>query len=190
MNPTAIERYFPTFTPPARRFLLVIDAIRRYRGRPPDAKSVCRQVFVAGHDDLVLVVGSGLGWVVRRPRIQREAVAGVKRAGGTAWYDWQWKSRPAPPRTFVIMPDPRAAAQAHDGSGVETHPGQYKTPQTSSTSWLTPGPGAEYFSHVVQISLGPQAPIDLVPIGYLDRLEILDLNSSAVTDAGMVHLEV
>lgn len=92
MNPTAIERYFPTFTPPARRFLLVIyeilrahiGAARRMRSRFVVRFSL-RVMMI-----LVLVVGGGLGWIVRHARIQREALAGVKRAGGTAWYDWQW----------------------------------------------------------------------------------------------------
>ena len=32
---------------------------------------------------LVLILGSGLGWIVRRAQIQREAVAAIQRAGGS-----------------------------------------------------------------------------------------------------------
>ena len=39
---------------------------------------------------LVLVVGAGLGWMVRSARIQREAVEAIKSAGGTVRYDWEW----------------------------------------------------------------------------------------------------
>lgn len=39
---------------------------------------------------LVLVIGAGLGWIVRAARIQREAVAAITRAGGSVKYDWKW----------------------------------------------------------------------------------------------------
>jgi hypothetical protein len=38
---------------------------------------------------LVLVIGAGLGWVVRSARIQREAVAAIKSAGGGVTYHHQ-----------------------------------------------------------------------------------------------------
>ena len=36
---------------------------------------------------LVLVLGGGFGWLVHRVRVQREAVAAIKRAGGSVSYD-------------------------------------------------------------------------------------------------------
>ena len=39
---------------------------------------------------LVLVVGSVLGWFARRARVQRDAVAAIKQAGGVVFYKWQW----------------------------------------------------------------------------------------------------
>jgi len=42
---------------------------------------------------LVLVIGAGLGWMVRTVRdaqIQREAVAAIRNAGGRVTYDWEW----------------------------------------------------------------------------------------------------
>ena len=41
---------------------------------------------------LVLVIGAGLGWLVRSARIQREAVAAIKKAGGSVNYDWEWSN--------------------------------------------------------------------------------------------------
>jgi hypothetical protein len=38
---------------------------------------------------LVLVIGGGLGWFVHSVRIQRDAVAAIRKAGGLVWYDWQ-----------------------------------------------------------------------------------------------------
>jgi hypothetical protein len=36
---------------------------------------------------LVLLIGAGLGWIVRPAHIQREAVAAIRGAGGSVFYD-------------------------------------------------------------------------------------------------------
>ena len=84
MSPTAIERYFPTFTPPARRLFLVIDAslramigaARRVRSRFVVRFSL-RVMLV-----LVLVVGSGLGWVVR---LRKNSAGGRRQRQTSRW---------------------------------------------------------------------------------------------------------
>jgi hypothetical protein len=38
----------------------------------------------------VVVIGAGLGWIVREAYIQRDAVAAIKKAGGFVKYDWEW----------------------------------------------------------------------------------------------------
>ena len=40
---------------------------------------------------LVLVFGSALGWIVKRTKVQRAAVAAIERAGGSVNYEWEWK---------------------------------------------------------------------------------------------------
>jgi hypothetical protein len=40
---------------------------------------------------LVLVIGGALGWLVRSARLQRDAVGAIAKAGGTVFYDWEWK---------------------------------------------------------------------------------------------------
>jgi hypothetical protein len=43
---------------------------------------------------LVVVVGCGLGWVVHRARVQRDAVSALLRMGGrgtVVLYDWEYK---------------------------------------------------------------------------------------------------
>jgi hypothetical protein len=48
---------------------------------------------------LVLIVGGGLGWILYRARVQREAVAAIKRVGGATAYSWEWSNgRPVIPR--------------------------------------------------------------------------------------------
>jgi hypothetical protein len=45
---------------------------------------------------LVLVIGGVIGWTVHRARVQRDAIATIKRAGGSVAYDWQTKVVPGP----------------------------------------------------------------------------------------------
>ena len=40
---------------------------------------------------LVLVVGSGIGWVAYRARVERMAAEAILQAGGHLYYDWQWR---------------------------------------------------------------------------------------------------
>jgi Leucine-rich repeat (LRR) protein len=48
---------------------------------------------------LVLILGGGLGWILYRARVQREAVAAIRRVGGETAYNWQWSSgAPISPR--------------------------------------------------------------------------------------------
>ena len=51
---------------------------------------------------LVLIVGSGLGWLIHRAHVQRDAVAAIQRVGGHVGYSWQraqgtWSSPPPKP---------------------------------------------------------------------------------------------
>ena len=49
---------------------------------------------------LVLIIGGGLGWVIHRAHVQRDAVAAIRRVGGEAAYSWQWSNRaPVTPRS-------------------------------------------------------------------------------------------
>jgi hypothetical protein len=38
---------------------------------------------------LVLIAGGGLGWVIHRAQVQRDAVAAIQRVGGHVGYSWQ-----------------------------------------------------------------------------------------------------
>ena len=59
---------------------------------------------------LVLVIGVGLGMLVRSARIQREAVAAIEAADGVVNYDWEWSNgrsipgaRPWAPKWLVDL---------------------------------------------------------------------------------------
>jgi hypothetical protein len=63
---------------------------------------------------LLLVIGAGLGWLVRAARIQHNVVAAVQAAGGGVSYDWD-------SRTGVVVPggSPWAPAWLLDLVGVD-----------------------------------------------------------------------
>ena len=120
---------------------------------------------------LVLVFGSGLGWIARRAKVQRDAVAAAKRVGGSAWYDWQWKSGRLDPHHCGMRPTLETPRKHMMQAELNEILGQYAVPQLSITSWLMTGPVAECFGHVVHISLSPRgSDAELAPIGNLDRL--------------------
>jgi hypothetical protein len=55
---------------------------------------------------LVLILGGGLGWFIHRARVQREAVAAIRRVGGEVAYSWEWSDgRPVFPRPKPPWPD-------------------------------------------------------------------------------------
>src|SRR5689334_17254500 len=59
----------------------------RWWRRPPVRLSV--RALMA----IVLVLGGGLGWVIHRAQVQREAVAGIRQADGSVIYYHQSRSR-------------------------------------------------------------------------------------------------
>jgi internalin A len=109
---------------------------------------------------LVLLIGGWLGWIVHRARVQRDAVAVIERAGGKAWYDWEWQN----------------------GNPVPN--GRPRWPK-----WLVDRIGVDYFGHVTTVFARHSSDAELAHIGNLSRLEYLILGESPVTDAGLVHLE-
>jgi hypothetical protein len=122
----------------------------------------CRRFLrfsVRGLIVLVLVVGAGLGWLVREARIQRDAVAAIKRAGGSVRYDWEWRNGNAAPRNCPPK-------WLEDSLGVDYF-GQVVVVA------LTPS--------------APDAA--LAHIGRLHGLVSLTLRESSVCDAGLAHLK-
>lgn len=121
------------------------------------------RLSVRGLIFVVLITGAGLGWMVRQASIQRDAVTGIWKAGGSVWYDWEFfdgKSKPGAepwaPRMLVRLM------------------------------------GVDYFGHVTVVNLNPSStPPDtpLVEVGRLNRLQTLLLNHASVSDAGLVDLK-
>jgi internalin A len=113
---------------------------------------------------IVIVLGGGLAWIVRRAHEQRDAVDAVRRAGGTVYYEW----RTTDPTECII------------------YAGKPSAPQ-----WLVDRPGFDYLGSVVDVSFhthGPVSEDDMVKIGGLRRLEHFGLSGSGVTDQGMLAI--
>jgi Leucine-rich repeat (LRR) protein len=112
---------------------------------------------------VVLVIGVGLGWIVREAHIQRDAVAAIKKAGGVVRYDWEWR----------------------DGNSI---PGG----EPWAPRWLTDRIGVDYFGRVTRVELisVPSATnTTLAHVGRLTRLQELSVESPSVTDAGLEHMK-
>ncbi len=125
------------------------------------------RISVRGLIVLVLIIGAGLGWIVNGARIQREAVAAIRRDGGVVLYDWerngQWQWN----------------GQSYESDG-----------EPGAPRWLVDRLGVDYFGHVVSVALRePGSPSALRNIGRLSHVKILDLHGPFVTDAGLEHLE-
>jgi hypothetical protein len=110
---------------------------------------------------LVLVIGGWMGWMVYRARVQRDAAAVIKNAGGWVVYDWE----------------------ARNGLRVANAKPWWP-------KWLVDRVGVDYFSHVVGVGLGGRASdAEMACIGHLSRLQRLYLSNTAVRDAGLVNLK-
>jgi hypothetical protein len=128
---------------------------------------------------LVLVFGGWLGWFVRSVQVQRDAVAAVKNAGGSVFYDLERRN---------AGPNPYRRSWIPDWLGGD---------QEWLPKWMMRGAGLDYFGNVVEVSLIPSTTNDprvandatLALVRRLGRLQGLRLTSTAVTDAGLVHLK-
>ena len=112
----------------------------------------------------VFIAACGLGWLVHRERVQREAVVAIHRANGYAEYEWR--------------------AVSKDGLTV-----YHRSPRVPR--WLLDMIGVDYFGSVVVVGVatGGPPPAGLVAsIAQLNRLEELALSSSFLNDDEMAHI--
>ena len=120
-----------------------------------------RAVQPAGADRPCALDCAGLGWLVRSAHVQHDAVAAIRRAGGSVSYDWEW----------------------NNGKSI---PGG----KPSAPKWLVGLVGVDYFAHVTSVWLEPAATDGaIVEVGHLTQLERLQLVGSFVSDGGLAHLK-
>jgi internalin A len=109
----------------------------------------------------MLVIGGGLGWIIRQAHIQRDALAAVVKAGGGVTYDWEWNN------------------------GMFVPGGKPWAPQ-----WLVGLIGVDYFAHVTYVWLKrPLTDGAIVEVGHLTQLERLQLVGHFVNDGELAHLK-
>jgi hypothetical protein len=111
---------------------------------------------------LVLLIGAGLGWIVRSAHVQRAAVAAIKNARGSVTYDWEWRNG-----NYLMGGTPWAPR------------------------WLVDKIGVDYFGHVTSVSIWSSSPATdtaIEHLGNFSRLELLGLTSGSVDDADLAHL--
>jgi internalin A len=124
----------------------------------------------------VIVVGAGLGWIVRQAHIQRDAVAAIRKAGGTATYDWEWRDAYTAAAIKKTKGNLLYDFERYFGEKVEG--GRPWAPK-----WLVDVIGADYFGHVAYVGLYPKVNLETaIQIGRLTRLQELWLNQSSVGD--------
>ncbi len=110
---------------------------------------------------IVLVIGGWLGWIVRSARVQREAVAAIKAAGGLPVYEWENIVRDGEPSREPWAP-----------------------------RWLTDLLGVDYFGHIKETLLADVATdAQVALVAQFDRLERLSLEETRVSDRGLAHLK-
>lgn len=114
---------------------------------------------------VVLITGSGLGWMSHRARRQREAVAAIQASRGRVLYEWERKNGNPVPKGRPGWP-----------------------------RWLVDRVGVDSFGNVVFVELGENgSDAEMIHVGRLHRLEELYLHVSAashepvsrLTDEGM-----
>jgi internalin A len=109
---------------------------------------------------LVLVLGGWLSWIVHRARVQREAVAAIRQAGGQVGYDSEGDMDVLPKRTIWA---PR---------------------------WLVDSLGIDYFSSVSYISFDKPGADEIAGLlARLPRLDGADFDESDLGDSGLARLQ-
>jgi hypothetical protein len=111
----------------------------------------------------VLGIATGLGWIARGARIQRDAVAEIRSTGGWVWYDFEFRN------------------------------GDYARGRKRwAPRWLVDFVGVDYFGHVTRatlLRLTDRSDEVLAKVGCLARLRWLCVFDSKFSDAGLAHLE-
>jgi Leucine-rich repeat (LRR) protein len=122
---------------------------------------------VRGMIVLVLVVAVWLGRIVCQAHIQRDAVAAIRKAGGTVAYNWEWDQGKSIPGGRPWAP-----------------------------SWLVDLIGVDFFGHTTAVDLElplewPSGPANapLAEVGRLNQLQRLRLSHASLTDAELGDLK-
>jgi hypothetical protein len=139
---------------------------------PRDWRELLR-MFLRSMMILVLIIGSGLGWVIHRASVQRDAVAAIRRAGGLAHYDWELHYGRYDPKHVLWQVSIVEPAR-----------------RPPWPPWIVALLGIDALTEVKMAHIGRTNPDGVMTsVGELRSLEELTFDEdSPLTDAGMVHL--
>jgi hypothetical protein len=145
---------------------MIEQPLLQTRWRLPRARVSVRALM-----GVVLVLAVALGLYVRSVRIQQDAVAAIKRDGGSVQYDWRWGND-----------DP----DIYDFDGKK-----WQAPM-----WLVRLVPVDYVANVTQVNFafrlrsGPiSEELIRAHVRRLGHLKVLNLGGTGITDASMAHLK-
>jgi hypothetical protein len=154
------------------------------------------RISVRGLITLVLVIGSWLGWIAHGARVQREAVAAIRRAAGGVTYDWRYPDGDFDPNGAPGWPEWLVARLGQDCFGYVSRVDLFgrMTPDdhlsARDRSRITAALAQiGHFSRLVELNLTGTEADDgaLAGLRSLTRLRRLDLNGTRITDAALLE---
>ncbi len=130
---------------------------------------------------VVLAVASCLGWWLHRARVQRQAVAAIRAAGGWTTYEWDV---PGDPQT----PGWRRWVAEHVDVDLTSYVSQVSLRPSCGDSELAL---VALFDRLESLDVGGAnvTAAGMASLRKLTRLRSLNLECSPITDAALVHLE-
>ena len=154
---------------------------------------------------VILAVAGCLGWWLHLARVQRQAVAAIRAAGGSITYEWDVPSAPGTPgwRRWVAEHVDVDLTSSVVQASLSPRCGDSEMAQLAQFDRLESlDVGGASVTDAGMASLGrltrlrflylqdlPITDAALVHLEGLTGLEILSLNRTPVTDAGLVHLK-
>jgi hypothetical protein len=154
---------------------------------------------------VVLAVGGCLGWWLHLARVQRQAVAAIRAAGGSITYEWDVPGAPSTPgwRRWVaehVAVDltsnvVEASLSSSCGDSELAQVAQFDRLESLDVrSANVTDAGMASLGRLTRLRFlyledRPITDAALVHLEALTGLEILSLNRTPVTDAGLVHLK-
>lgn len=157
-------------------------------GSPQPPRRVLRRLLgVRALMLLILAMCAGLGWVAHRAKVQRDAVAAIRKAGGTVEYDLNWHRVRGPTGDKCLRLGSTRVTSRGLGA-LENMLGLSSLSMADShIDDLSP---IRHLVRIENLTLGP-CPIDdggLAPIASYKDLDSLYLHETRVTGAGLKRL--
>jgi hypothetical protein len=139
---------------------------------------------------LVLVIGAGLGWIVRQAHVQRDAVAAIKKAAGRAYYDINPSNEV---RYWNKLSVSRRLIGEYIGIDFVFHVkfvDVHVIPENNDAARQQAIGRLGDLTQLEQVNLSGKSVTDgdLARVAGMKHLKVLMLQNSGISDAGVTHL--